>query len=312
MRLTISIVNWNTKELLKDCLTSIIQNYTGNDYEVIVVDNNSNDGSIEMLQKYFPEIIIIINKNNLGFGKANNQVMQVCRGRCILIINPDIIIKKGSLEKMLDFLEKNENAGAVGAKLLNPDGTVQMKGFYRKLPSLLQLLMFKTVLYRIFIHFQVFSARFWEYQDINHTHEVEQIPGACILIKREVYEKIGGFDEDYFIWYEDVDWSWRMRKAGWKLYYLPEAEIVHYGGQSFLNIDSGEKIILFHTSLLKYFYKNHTKNDYYLARLIIYINFMIVNILQIIMYPFAVNKWKDWRVNISARWRFIQNADFKK
>ncbi|MDD5772642.1 MAG: glycosyltransferase family 2 protein [bacterium] len=308
MRLTISIVNWNTKELLKNCLESIFQNYSGNDYEVIVVDNNSNDGSIEMLEKCFPRVKKIKNEYNAGFGKANNQAMAVCEGEYILILNPDIVIKKGSLEKMLDFLEKNESAGAAGAKLLNPDGTVQMKGFYRKFPSLMQILLFKSVLYKIFRHFEGISSRYFEYQDINNLHEVDQIPGACILVKREVYKKIGGFDEEYFIWYEDVDWCYRMKKAGWKLYYLPEAEITHYGGQSFLNIDTGEKIVLFYTSLLKYFKKNLPQKDYFLARSIIISNFMIVNILQILLYPFAINKRKVWKANIFARWRFIKNV----
>lgn len=308
MELTISIVNWNTKTLLKNCLNSIFQNYTGNDFEVIVVDNNSNDESFEMLEECFPRVKKIKNKENLGFGKANNQAMAIGKGKYILVLNPDIVIKKGSIEKMLDFLEKNKEAGAVGAKLVNPDGTLQMKGFYRKFPSLPQILLFKTALYRIFIHFPGIVSRYWEYQDTNIPHEVDQIPGACISVKREVLEKIGGFDEDYFIWYEDVDWCFRMKKAGWKLYYLPDAEIAHFGGQSFFGVDSGEKIILFYTSLLKFIGKNYSKKDYILARLIITLNFVFINIVQLLIFPFAGKKRKIWRANIPARWRFIQNV----
>ncbi|MFH1288582.1 MAG: glycosyltransferase family 2 protein [bacterium] len=308
MQLTISIVNWNTKELLQNCLNSIFQNYTGSDFEVIVIDNNSNDGSFEMLERYFPQVKKIKNKENQGFGKANNQGMAISKGRYILVLNPDIVIRKESIEKMLDFLDNNKDAGAVGAKLINPDGTIQMKGFYRKFPSLPQILLFKTVLHRIFIHFSGITSRYWEYQDTNSPHEVDQIPGACILVKREVLEKIGGFDEEYFIWYEDVDWCFRMKKTGWKLYYLPDAEITHFGGQSFLSINSGEKIILFYTSLLKFVDKNYSKRDYILARLIITLNFIFINILQLLIFPFARKKREIWRSNISARWRFIQNV----
>ena len=308
MKLSISIVNWNTKELLKNCLGSIFQNYSGEEFEVIVADNNSGDGSIEMLEEYFPRVNLIKNTENLGFGRANNKIMAVSKGEYILIINPDILIKKGAIEKMIDFLAKNVSAGAVGAKLQNPDGTIQMDGFYRRFPSLTQVLLYQTIFYRLFLRFPAISARYWEYQDVSEQHEVDQIPGACILVKREVYERTGGFDEDYFIWYEDVDWCYRIKKSGLKLYYLPEAEIVHVGGQSFLNMDPGEKIILFYSSLFKYFKKNHSKKDYYFTRAIIVTNFMIVNVIQIILYPFASSKRKTWRSNISARWRFIQNV----
>ncbi|MEW6089015.1 MAG: glycosyltransferase family 2 protein [bacterium] len=308
MKLSIIIVNWNTGNLLRNCLRSIYENYGPADFEVIVVDNDSKDGSPRMVGKDFPEIKLIKNKENMGFSKANNQAIEICRGDYVLILNPDIIIKKNAIENMLEFLNVNNDAGAAGAKFLNPDGSVQKAGYYRRSPSIIQILLFYTILNRIFRHFPGICSRYWENDDMDNRHEVDQIPGACVLVKREVLEKTGGFDEDYFIWYEDVDWCFRIKRAGWKLYYCHDAEMVHYGGQSFINVNSGEKIILFYAGLLKYFQKNHSKTDYFLARSIITVNFLIVNTAQILMYPFAAKKRGIWRDNISARWRFIKNA----
>lgn len=312
MELSIIIVNWNTKDLLKKCLESIYENYSRAGFEVIVADNNSGDGSSQMAEKYFPQVKLIKNKENYGFSKANNQAVRISKGSHILILNPDILIKKNALERLLDFLIENNSAGAAGAKLFNNDGSEQKSGYYRKYPSVTQITLFYTVLGKIFFRIPKVYSYYFEDIDYKCPHEVDQIPGACLMVKRKVYEQLNGFDEDYFIWYEDVDFCYRMRKNKWKLYYLPEAEIIHIGGQSFVNIGLGEKINLFYTGMLKYFYKNHSKIDYNLVKFIICFNFIIVNIVQILMYPFAINKRKNWKAGISARWRFIQNADRKK
>jgi len=192
------------------------------DHEIIVIDNASEDGSAEMIKKNFSKVKLIENKENLGFAKANNQALRQTQGKDILLLNPDTQVKPGSLEKLIKFAEKNHKAGVVGAKLINPDGSVQ--------PSV--------------YHFPTFWRAIKEYwlgqKGVYEKYapkgkkpiEVEAVTGAAMLIPTKIVEGVGLLDEKYFMYFEDLDYCRRVRRAGLKVFYLPTAEILHHHGQS--------------------------------------------------------------------------------
>ena len=220
--LSIIIVNFNTKDLLKKCLESIKLSF---DYEIIVVDNASNDDSLQSINSLeLKNLKIINNKTNLGFAKAVNQGIRQSQGEFILLLNSDIVVKPKAIEKMIDFAKNNLSAGVVGGRLLNPDGSIQGSCFY--LPTLGRA-----------------AQEFWlgkneksivrKYAPVgNKLSEVEAVVGAVFLIPRKILQKVGFFDERYFIYFEDLDYCRRVRRNGFKVYYLPTTEFIHAHGAS--------------------------------------------------------------------------------
>ena len=231
MDLSIVIVNWNARDYLRKCLKSVYANPDGLGLEIFVVDNSSTDGSPAMLKKEFPGVKVIENKGNPGFGAANNQALKICESDFALILNPDTEISTGALAAMVGFLKQNGKAGAVGAKLLNADGTIQLT-CARNFPTLLTEFFWLTTLVRRFPRNRVVGKYLMSYWDHNDKREVDCLSGACIMARLGALKKLDYFDEDYFMYGEDVDLCYRIKKAGWQIWYLPEAEIIHYGGGS--------------------------------------------------------------------------------
>jgi GT2 family glycosyltransferase len=201
--LSIAIVTYNDRELLEKCLESIYKNTRKLNFEIFVVDNASTDGTAGMLQEKFKEVNLIINKENLGFIKATNQVLRRVKTKYVLLLNSDTVVLEGALEKMVQFMEEYSEAGAVGPKLLNPDKSIQKIG-------------------RKFLNFN--------FQDPHSRHKVSWICGACLMVRDKIIEEVGLLDENLYFYNDDLDWCRRMRKKGWELWYLPEAEVIHYGG----------------------------------------------------------------------------------
>jgi GT2 family glycosyltransferase len=250
--LSICLVSWNTRNLLLDCLNSIFKNSDDLKLEVFVIDNNSFDGSAKMVEQMFPIVRLIANQKNNGFAVANNQGIELAKGRHLLLLNPDTIVLPGALQKMIHFLDDTPNAGAVAAKLYNTDGTLQYS--VRRFPTLLTPFTENSILLDspIISHFTR-KSRMYEW-DHNSLREVEQPAGAAFMIKRPVIETLGTLDYHYHMFFEDVDLCYRIRRNGWKIYYLPEAGIIHHGGQSVKQRSNiGEE---FYKSLIKYF-KSH-------------------------------------------------------
>jgi GT2 family glycosyltransferase len=202
--LTIIIVNINNKKLLQQCLDAICKNTHKISFDIIVIDNASTDGSQAMVKQYFPQILLIENKKNAGFTKASNQGLKQYRSRYALLLNDDTIVKDPALDKMVEFMDQNPDAGACGAKLLNTDGTIQRQG-------------------------GLFGQRFWQSQK---PVAVDFVIGAALMARKEVIDKVGIMDENLFFYNDDLDWCARIRRAGYKVYFLPQAEIIHYGGYS--------------------------------------------------------------------------------
>ena len=229
--LSIIIVNYNTKAHLRNCLNSIVENTKDVDYEIILVDNASSDGSVMMLQQEFPFVGVIENTQNLGFAKANNQGIRISQGEYILLLNSDTVVLNGCLAEVLRFARENKNAGIIGCKVLNPDKTLQFSCYHQ--PNLLTELCFftKTIIKDFWDPISYF--KYMKYWDHNQIREVDCVSGCFFWLKRELIEQVGLLDETFFMYYEDAEFCVRIRrKSNFKIYYYPYAEVIHLQGAS--------------------------------------------------------------------------------
>jgi GT2 family glycosyltransferase len=222
--LSIVMVCWNDKGYLEPCLHSLYNSGLRSTFDVVAVDNGSTDGSQEMLRKEFPEVKLIQNDHNAGLGKASNQGIEATRGRYVLLLNNDTIVNGPSFDAMVDFLGKHPEVAAVGGQLLNPDGTVQ--SCYNDFPTLREEFLIATRL----------GDRLWPGYPSNVTdtqvRSVDWMTSACLMLRRDALDQVGLLDEQYFIYGDETDLQYRLKKAGWQMYYLPQATTIHYGGGS--------------------------------------------------------------------------------
>jgi GT2 family glycosyltransferase len=280
MDLSIIIVSWNTREYLRACLNSIRRGTGTINYEIIVVDNASSDGSTEMVQGEFPEMTLIINQTNIGFARASNQGLSNAAGRFVLLLNSDTLIIADALSRMCAHMEGHREVGALTVKLLNEDLTVQHP-CYLDFPSLLSELLAIPPLNKVFKGYNCYGqyARAGEKEQ-----EVAHATGACLLISREALNKVGCLDEDLVFSYEDADICRRIKMAGYKIIYFPEAEVIHYGGQSVKYLDDqGTDMIM--KSKCHYFRKY-----YGLVGLLVLITVLALGVLwRILIYSFLTH-----------------------
>jgi GT2 family glycosyltransferase len=226
MELSIIVVSWNTRQLLQECLESIYKNTTAISYEIIVIDNASNDGSVEMVRSLFGNVIIVENKENLGFAKANNIAFPLAVGRYVLLLNSDTLVQPNALDFAVDFLNKNEDVGGLTPKILNSDGTIQHPGYIKE-PSL------ETEIFEAFNFEKLLGIKRKDIRAADEsTFEVAHACGCSLFIKKEVLDKIGYLDDRMIFSFEDVDICMRIRRSGWKILYLPTSHIIHFGGGS--------------------------------------------------------------------------------
>lgn len=225
--LSIIIVNWNTCNLLAKCLDAIFQTVRASAYEIIVVDNNSTDGSVDMIHTQFPTVRLIENQQNVGFTQANNQALAASCGRYVLLLNSDTEVQPGALDAMVHFMDAHPAAGVAGAHLLNPDGSFQAS--HTDFPTLWREILTLSGLGRTLLRPSYPS---YGPEVERGPRRVGYIEGACLLARRKVVDQVGGLDEGFFMYAEEVDWCYRMKQAGWEVWYLPEVRIVHHGGGS--------------------------------------------------------------------------------
>jgi len=257
--ISIIIVNYNVKEFLQNLLNSIAKASRNCQTELIIVDNASDDGSVEFICDKFPEVKLIVNKKNLGFGKANNIGLAQAKGKYILLINPDSIVREDTLDKMIEFFEKTAEAGLAGCKILNPDGTLQL-ACRRSFPGPWTSFCKVTGLSTLFPKSKIFARYNLTYLDENQTYEVDAISGSFMMIRREVYEKVGGFDDDFFMYGEDLDLCYRIQKAGYKVYYVHNTQIIHYKGESTKRSNLDETKVFY--DAMKLFVKKHLSSSF--------------------------------------------------
>lgn len=225
MELSIIIVNWNTKDLLGRCLESIAAAVPGVAHEIIVVDNASSDGSSEMVKERFPAVRLIENPENRGFGAANNQALRIMAGKYALLLNSDAMLTENAVAELMACMEKRPGAAMACGQLLNADGSRQNS--IAAFPTLLTLTANMPILEYLF------PRRFpGKRQTYSEPVEVDSGVGACLMVRREAIAAVGMFDERYFFFFEETDWAYRMRRAGWKVLHVPTAFIYHLQGQS--------------------------------------------------------------------------------
>lgn len=231
MDLSIIIVNYNVKEFLQNLLHSIEKASSNILKEIIVIDNASDDGSVEVIKEKFPSVKLVENKINVGFGRANNQGLAIAKGKYILFINPDCIVSEDTLDKMISFFESHSDCGLAGCKILNSDGTLQL-ACRRSFPGPWTSFTKVTGLSNIFPNSRIFARYNLTYLDENKTYEVDAVSGSFMMIRKEVYEKTGGFDEQFFMYGEDLDLCYRVQKNSYKVFYVHDTQIIHYKGES--------------------------------------------------------------------------------
>lgn len=228
--LSIVIVNWNSREFLRNCLTSIRNGASDVAHEIIVVDNASFDGSAQMIALEFPHARFIQSEKNLGFSRGNNLGFSCSSGRKLLFLNPDTEVVGAALETLIAFADNHPDVGIVGAKLLNSDLTLQMESI-RAFPSLANQILESHYLKCRFPRLSIWGMRPL-FDNSAKPARVDVVSGACLLIKREVFERVGGFSTQYFMYSEDVDLCHKVKAAGWATFYVGGAEVVHHGGRS--------------------------------------------------------------------------------
>ncbi|MHB2149566.1 glycosyltransferase [Calditrichota bacterium LG25] len=259
IEISVIIVNFNVREFLEQTLLSVQRALKDISSEVIVVDNASVDDSVQMVRRRFPEVILIENKENVGFSAANNQGLEIARGRFIVLLNPDTIVQEDTFSKLLDFFERTPEASAATCKIINPDGTFSIDCRH-SIPTPLTAFWKVTGLSRLFPKSKIFGRYNLTYLDENDTYQVEAISGSFMMMRREIVQKVGKLDEDFFMYCEDIDYCYRINQAGGKIFYVPDSQIIHYKGESTkkYNLDY---VITFNKSLYK-FYKKHYQKRY--------------------------------------------------
>ncbi len=252
--LSIIIVSYNTKEVTRNCLSSIYQNPPQQPFEIIVVDNNSLDGSQAVIERNFPEVILIKNSENAGFAKANNQGIRISSGNYVLLLNPDTLVLPEAIDRMLAFMDKHPKVGAVTPRIWLDEGKTLQSHILHPF-TMGQYIFGFTPLGKLFPHNGVFK-KMWK-KDIEvwrskYPLEVDCFAGACIMIRRKAIDNVGSLDENFFLFFEDTDLCLRMKKAGWRLFFLPVAEIVHFAHQS-----PSDRLSEIYRNSLVYYLKKH-------------------------------------------------------
>ena len=240
MDLSIIIVNWNTREMLRDCLQSVFDTAADITFDVWVVDNGSSDDSQQMVRDAFPQVELIANQDNKGFAGANNQALSRAKGRHVLLLNSDTLVHGDVLSASVRYLDDNPDVGAMGCRVLNTDGTLQITG--SQVPSLLNLSLQATGLNRLpggfFDRFQMVR---WDRRD---ARDLDVIFGGYLMVRRSVIEQVGLLDDAFFFYGEETDWCFRIAKGGWRLVLAPVGEITHFGGGSVKKLNHKRNIML--------------------------------------------------------------------
>ena len=253
MKISIIIVSWNVREDLVKCLDSIYKNPPSKKYEIVIVDNASADDTVKTIKNDYKKVVVIENKTNSGFSAANNLGIKKTSGQYLFLLNPDTIVCKNSIDVLAEILDKYEDAGACGPRLFNPDGTDQIA--VGSVPTFRALLYGKTILRSLGIFRRHYKSLKHVDFDYEKQAEMEQLSGAAVMVRSSVIKEIGLMDETFFMYYEDIDLFLRIRKAGWKLLYVPAAKIIHSGGKSSDQVSWAKHMMMYESLFI--FLKKH-------------------------------------------------------
>jgi len=277
MKLSVIIVTWNSAADIEACIDSI--NF-GSEFEVIVVDNASSDATRDKLSRYH-HLKLVPNAHNYGYARANNQGIRLATGEYVLLLNPDTKVELGALDTLAQYLDAHPAVGAVAPRLVNPDGTTQFS--IRSFPTATSILWELTGLARLFPRSRIFGRWKMKYFDYERTSEVEQPMASCLMTRRAVLELLGGMDEQFPIFFNDVDLSKRMADAGWKTAYLADARVVHRHGGSTRQVRT-KMIRESHRSAFRYLRKHDRSGIFWLKAVVLLPLFEVTSLLRIIAY----------------------------
>ncbi|MEC0227963.1 glycosyltransferase family 2 protein [Paenibacillus alba] len=268
MDLSILIVNYKTRDLTLACIESVITSSTSYKYEIILIDNASNDGIIQAINEQYPQVVTIANTDNVGFSKANNQGIRVAKGRYVLLLNSDTIVQPDTMDTMLHFMDENPSVGASGCKIVLPDGSLD-KACKRGFPTPSASFYYAFGFSKLFPKKPRFNQYQLGYLNPDDEYPIDSLVGAFMLIRREAIEQVGMLDEEFFMYGEDIDWCYRIKQAGWVNYYYPRTHIVHHKGAS--SRRKPFKIIYeFHRAMIL-FHNKHYRHQYsWLTNAIVY------------------------------------------
>jgi hypothetical protein len=281
--ISIVIVSWNVKDRLLACLQSVFANIGNLSVEVFVVDNDSKDGTVEMLKGVGAygntPVHVIANTDNLGFARANNQGLKLAQGKYLLLLNPDMQVLHNTLDGMVKFMDENPGAGIAGCHLMSEaDETVSS---VRRFPGVLDQAMLILKIPHVFPG--VMKNYLMPDFDYNKISEVDSVRGSFFMIRREVYQLLGGLDERYFVWFEEVDYCRAAKRAGFKVMYNPGVKAIDHVGQSFIQLKNLDRQKKFIDSMLKYFYKWEARWQYQVLRMLRPIGLLLVKVKDIIV-----------------------------
>jgi hypothetical protein len=259
MDVSIVIVGYNTCKLLDDCIISIKKETTVA-YEIIIVDNASTDNSCQMLREKYPEVKLIENKENVGFARANNQGFAVARGRYFFMLNPDTLILGNAVDKLLAFMDANPDVGICGPKNINPDGSLQYSCDH--FPKIWHTFCSYANLTNRYPRLKLFGRQGMRYWDYGDTGDVERVSGCALMVSASLYKKLGGLDEQFFMYFEETDLCYRTRQLGCRVVFIPAAAIIHYGGVSASRLERQDlvnKVIssYYQQSQYRFYYKHY-------------------------------------------------------
>ena len=312
MNLSIIIVNWNSRLYLEKCISSIVSETCGLQYEIIVIDAGSFDGCDQMLRETFPQVRFIQSDKNIGFAKANNMAFRVSKGACLLFLNPDTELSGPAINVMYENLQRIPRAGAVGCKLLNSDRTVQTSCI-QSMPTILNQLLDSE-----YLRAKWPKSVLWGisplYESNAEPKVVEAIVGACVMLKRKVFEQVGLFSEDYFMYAEDIDLCYKIRQAGYTNYYIPDVTMIHHGGGSSQAATSGFSAVMMRESVWRFFRKTHGRGYgmSYRAAMLFSAFFRLVLLLMLYPVQLANRRRPAWKASLQKwlavfRWSLKQD-----
>lgn len=290
LKVSVVIVNWNVRDLLQQTLTTLYKNTKGVAFETIVVDNGSTDGSPELVQEKWKKVKLIKLRKNMGFAAANNKGFAKAKGKYILLLNSDTIVTKTTLTGMVRFLDTHPDAGCVGAKHLNTDKSLQRS--VDNFPSLLNDFLSYTELHRLPIFLPLLKNKYAWWSDHDVVREVDWVNGACMMVQKKIIREIGGLDEGFFIYAEELDWCYRMKEKGWKVYFTPKAEIIHLGGQA-MNRAADKRIILKYKGQFRFYKKHYPVYKYIILRTFV----TLIAVMRILALLVMLVLPKSWRKN---------------
>lgn len=271
--ISVIIVSYNTKDFLEKCLDSLQKNAPKKfSFEVLVVDNDSKDESVEMVKDKFSDVILIENKENVGFSKANNIGIKQAKGRYVLFLNSDTEMKEGTLDTMVSFMDEYKDAGAATCQVVMPNGKLD-DASHRGFPTPWNAFCYFSGLGRLFPKSMVFNGYNFAWKNLDKVHTIDALAGAFMIVRREAGEQAGWWDEDYFFYGEDVDFCYMLKQKGWNIYYVPTVSVLHYKGVSggIKNVskelttaskETKKKVTYERFRAMKLFYKKHYMHVY--------------------------------------------------